>query len=88
MGCMAQIKFVVEDDLAERFKRAVLKKHGKLALSAEGAKALQLYLDQAGPSQRATEDQPDPLLGAIGAATSKGNTRPNALQDKQRLYGA
>ncbi|MFA5942929.1 MAG: hypothetical protein WC876_00490 [Candidatus Thermoplasmatota archaeon] len=83
---MAQIKFVVADDLAERFKRAVLKKHGKLSLSAEGAKALQLYLDQ--PSSVSAKDAgPDPLLGAIGAATSKG-TRPNALQDKHGLYGA
>lgn len=85
---MAQIKFVVEDDLAERFKRAVLKKRGKLALSDEGAKALQLYLDQSPSNQTAAKTGPDPLLGAIGAATSKGASKPSALQDKHALYGA
>lgn len=81
---MAQIKFVVDDDLAERFKRAVLRKRGKLALSAEGAKAIQLYLEQASAG---SAPGPDPLLAAIGAATSKG-ARPNALHDKHALYGA
>lgn len=84
---MAQIKFVVEDGLAERFKRAVLKKHGKLALSAEGAKAIQLYLEQGSPAE-AAGSRADPLLGAIGAATSKSRARPNALRDKRTLYGA
>lgn len=84
---MAQIKFVVDDDLADRFKRAVLRKRGKLALSDEGAKALRLYLEQ-GTSAPAPVGQADPLLGAIGAATSKAGGRPNALKDKQALYGA
>lgn len=78
---MAQIKFVVDDGLAARFKRAVLQKHGKLAISAEGARALQLYLDQDDTRLAG----PDPLLDAIGSATSKAG-RPNALKDKQHLY--
>jgi hypothetical protein len=83
---MAQIKFVVPDDLAERFKRAVLRKHGKLALSAEGAKAMQMYLEQDRPPA-SSKPRPDPLLSAIGLATSKGRARPSALRDKDRLYG-
>lgn len=84
---MAQIKFVVADDLAERFKRAVVKKRGKMALSEEGAKAIRLYLEQT-PEPKAASKTADPLLGAIGAATSKGGPRPNALKDKRALYGA
>lgn len=84
---MAQLKFVVADDLADRFKRAVLNKRGKLALSDEGAKAIQLYLDQASSAQVGASG-PDPLLGAIGVATSNGRTRPSALDDKHALYGA
>lgn len=82
---MAQIKFVLDDALVEQFKRAVLKKHGKLALSEEGAHALRLYLRQA--SIVPPEPQLDPLLAAIGLATSTGS-RPNALRDKRDLHGA
>jgi hypothetical protein len=81
---MAQIKFVVEDELAEQFKRAVLKRRGKLALSDEGAKAIQLYLDST-PAEPAAPAE-DPLLKAIGIATSKGGPRPNALASKRSLY--
>lgn len=80
---MAQLKFVVDDALAERFKRAVLRKRGKLALSDEGAHALRLYLDQ---TPTAPEGR-DSLLDSIGAATSKASARPSALKDKQALYG-
>lgn len=80
-----QIKFTVEDELAERFKRAVLKRRGKMALSDEGAKAIELYLGQT-PAASGRVEAPDPLLGAIGAATSKGGPKPNALRDKRALY--
>ncbi len=80
-----QIKFVIEDELAERFKRTVLKRRGKMALSDEGAKAIQLYLEQS-PTQPTNATAPDPLLSAIGAATSKGGPRPNSLKDKRALY--
>jgi hypothetical protein len=83
---MAQIKFVVEDDLADRFKRAVLRRRGKLALSDEGAKALRLYLAQ--PPAPDSTPEADPLLEAIGSATSKAGPRPSALKDKHALYGA
>lgn len=78
----SQIKFVVDSDLADRFKQAVLRRRGKLDLSREGAKALQLYLrDQT--AARATS-KPDPILAVIGIASSKG--RVNALTDERRLY--
>lgn len=42
-----------------------------------------------GPFRRIDRQPADPLLDAIGAATSKGRgARPNALQDKRRLYGS
>ncbi len=85
MPSVAQLKFVVDDDLADRFKRAVLRKHGKMALSEEGAKAIRLYLE--GPAAKEMGEQADPLLAAIGAATSKAGPRPNALKDKHALYG-
>lgn len=79
-----QIKFVVDDALAERFKRAVLAKRGKLELSREGEEALRLYLREQERAPR--RPARDPLLDAIGMVRSKGRVRPDALQDKKSLY--
>lgn len=80
-----QLKFVVDKNLADRFKQEVLKRRGKLDLSKEGEEALRLYLKTKGPVTGA-ESQEDPILKVIGIATSRGNVRPNALDDKRRLY--
>lgn len=82
---MVQLKFVVDDALAERFKRAVLAKHGKLELSREGAVAIRMYLDAQprGPAR----PRRDPLLDAIGMASSAARgARPDALREKKALY--
>jgi hypothetical protein len=75
-----QLKFVLDDDLAERFKRAVLAKHGKLELSKEGAEAIRLYL-----RERPAKARPGSLLDLIGSASSKKG-RPHAARDKRALY--
>ncbi|MHB8586988.1 MAG: hypothetical protein ACYDDF_14255 [Thermoplasmatota archaeon] len=82
----SQIKIVVDDDLANRFKAAVLSKCGKLAISREGARALELYLAHEG-QQAPPKGAPDPLLQSLGMATSKGRGRPDAKRDKKALYG-
>ncbi len=79
-----QLKFTIDSALATQFKQAVLKRTGKLDLSREGAEALRLYLAQAAPN--VTDPAEDPILKVIGIATSRGRVRPNALQDKRRLY--
>lgn len=81
-----QLKFVVDSSLAERFKRAVLAKRGKLELSREAEEALRLYLEREArePAPRRTKD---PLLAVIGICASSG-PKPNALADKQGLYEA
>lgn len=77
-----QLKFVVDDALAERFKRAVLARRGKLELSREGAEALRLYLREAARPRR--RNLHDPLLDAVGIGASRA--RRSALADKKRLY--
>lgn len=79
-----QLKFVVDQALAEQFKRAVLRKHGKMNLSQEGAEALRLYLRE--PEGRRPPAGRDPLLQVIGSARSTTPARPSALRDKRRLY--
>lgn len=79
-----QLKFVVDRALADRFKRVVLEKHGKLNLSREGEEALRLYLREV--EGRASAPGRDPLLSVIGIARSTTATRPDARRDKRRLY--
>ena len=79
-----QLKFTIDSSLATQFKQAVLKRTGKLDLSREGAEALRLYLSHVASPAPNPDD--DPILKVIGIATSRGKVRPNALQDKHRLY--
>lgn len=80
-----QIKFTVPEELAERFKRAVLEKHGKLELSKEGAVALRGYLRDT-KACRGKKSKRDPILDVIGLFASSGRKRYNALVDKKALY--
>lgn len=80
----AQIKFVVEKEIADRFKRAVVARRGKLDLSREGENAMRLYLREL---EKPVEPRAvDSLLGIIGIASSRGTRRPNALSEKRALY--
>jgi hypothetical protein len=78
-----QIKITVDDELAERFKRAVIEKHGKLELSKEGAEALRLYLLE---YHRPRRGRRDPLLDAIGMFKGRKGEKYDALKDKKALY--
>ena len=80
-----QVKMLIDKTLAERFKQAVLARHGKLNLSREGEEAIRLYL-QARP-QAPSASRRDPLLTIIGIGASKTKPRPDALRDKRALYG-
>lgn len=81
---LTQLKFTIDSALATQFKQAVLKRTGKLDLSREGAEALRLYLAHA--NQPVRDPAEDPILKVIGIATSRGKVKPNALEDKRRLY--
>ena len=89
---MAQVKLVVDDDLARRFKQTVLAKRGKMETSREGEEALKLYLEKNKdftPTKRSKKTKKrgdqgiDPILHFIGAVKSKG--KPNALEDVKTL---
>ncbi|MDG6939052.1 MAG: hypothetical protein JRN39_01440 [Nitrososphaerota archaeon] len=79
---MTQLKFVVDDDLARRFKQLVVARRGKLELTPEGEAALLLYIREYG-SKAKSRPQTEPLIRALGAVKSKG--KPNALRDLKRF---
>lgn len=74
---------MVDRTLAERFKRAVVERRGRLDLSREGEEALRLYLRER--QAKAPPTEKDPLLKAIGMLRSTGG-RVNAMEDERRLY--
>ena len=80
---MAQVKFVIDDELLKKFKQIVIKRRGKIELTPEGEDAIRLYIEKYG---NALDDEPrrsDPLKRAIGAIhTGKGR---NALKDLKDL---
>ena len=79
---MAQVKFVVDEELLKRFKQIVIKRRGKIELTPEGEEALKLYIqkyENLGSSSRGI----DSLNAAIGAI-STGKKR-SALQDLKEL---
>ncbi len=80
---MAQIKFVVDDELAKEFKQMVLAKHGKLELSTEGEAALRLYLEKNSLTESEAAKKGEHLANIIGAVKSVG--RHDALEDLRRL---
>jgi len=83
---MAQLKFIVSDDLAKKFRQAVLAKRGKLEVSREGEEALKLYLEKNKKKIiNSSEDSSrvDTILDVIGAVKSR--ERHNALDDLKKL---
>ena len=60
---MAQVKFVIDDELLKKFKQIVIKRRGKIELTPEGEDAIRLYIEKYG---NALDDEPrrsDPLNG-------------------------
>ena len=80
-----QIKFVVDQRLAERFKEEVLRRRGKMELSREAEEALRLYIRKRETSRQGGPPAKDSILEVIGIAKSTGG-RVNALEDERRLY--
>jgi hypothetical protein len=81
---MAQVKFVIDDELLKRFKQVVIKRRGKIELTPEGEAAIKLYIEKYGST---LDDGPkrkiDSLTAAIGAIHT-GKSR-NALKDLKEL---
>ena len=79
---MAQVKFVVDEELLKRFKQVVIKRRGKIELTPEGEEALKLYI-QKYENPAAPNGGLDSLHAAIGAI-STGKKR-SALRDLKEL---
>jgi hypothetical protein len=80
---MAQVKFVIDDELLKKFKQIVIKRRGKIELTPEGEDAIRLYIEKYGSTLDHESHMIDPLKGAIGAVhTGKGR---NALKDLKDL---
>ena len=80
---MAQVKFVIDDELLKKFKQIVLAKHGKIELTPEGEDAIKLYINKYQGLLASRSNEPDSLTRAIGAIRS---TKPqNALRDLKEL---
>jgi hypothetical protein len=75
---MAQVKFVIDDQLLKKFKQIVIRKRGKIELTPE-EDAIRLYVEK---YRGLIEERPregEPLAQAIGALNT-GTTR-SALED-------
>jgi hypothetical protein len=80
---MAQVKFVVDDELLKKFKQIVIKKHGKINLTPEGEEAIRLYIKKYEDLEKRSHGAEDPLITAIGAIrTAKARS---ALHDLKEL---
>ncbi len=79
---MAQVKFVVDEELLKKFKQIVIKKRGKIELTPEGEEALKLYIQKYENLGSASGGR-DSLNDAIGAITT-GKKR-SALRDVKEL---
>jgi hypothetical protein len=80
---MAQVKFVVDEELLKRFKQVVIKRRGKIELTPEGEEALKLYIQRYGDTEGGNGEGPDPLNAAIGAIRT--GKRRSALRDLKEL---
>lgn len=80
---MAQVKFVVDDELLKKFKQTVIKRRGKIELTPEGEEALRLYIQKYESSESGPDEGPDPLSSIIGSLRT-GKTR-SALSDLKEL---
>ncbi|MGA2663359.1 MAG: hypothetical protein ABSF83_00240 [Nitrososphaerales archaeon] len=87
---MAQVKFIVDEELLKRFKQVVIERRGKIELTPEGEEALRLYIEKYEGRRGAGDDggRDDPLIAAIGAISTekkrKGGRR-SALLDLKEL---
>ena len=80
---MAQIKIVVSKEIAEKFKKMVFAKHGKLELGVEGEEALKLYIQKYGYLLHKPSPRNDPLKDIVGMGSS--SEKRNVLEDLERL---
>ncbi|TLY05895.1 MAG: hypothetical protein E6K95_00785 [Thaumarchaeota archaeon] len=80
---MAQLKFVLDDDLVKKFKQIVIAKHGKIELSSEGEEAIRLYVNKYEHALTKSKQEADPLKRVIGAIKSPKPS--DALEDLKRL---
>jgi hypothetical protein len=79
---MAQVKFIVDEQLLKKFKQIVIKRRGKIELTPEGEEAIRLYVKKyEHPEGKKGKD--DPLVAAIGAVRT-GKAR-SALKDLKEL---
>jgi len=79
---MAQVKFVIDDQLLKKFKQIVIKRRGKIELTPEGEEAIRLYIKKYG-GLGGRQGKSDPLTSAIGALHTRGAR--NALKDLKEL---
>jgi hypothetical protein len=80
---MAQVKFVIDDQLLRTFKQIVIKKRGKIELTPEGEDAIRLYIERYRGLIEERPRESEPLADAIGAVRTR-RTR-SALDDLKRL---
>ena len=81
---MAQLKFVMDDELVKKFKQIVLAKRGKIELTAEGEDAIRLYIQKYGRLLEGERSRvEDPLSRVIGSVRSKKSR--SALQDLKEI---
>ena len=82
MRCVAQVKFVIDDELLRKFKQIVIKKRGKIELTPEGEDAIRLYIMKY-EGLITSPGGKDPLAKAIGSIRT-GKVR-SALDDLKEL---
>ncbi|TLY15489.1 MAG: hypothetical protein E6K84_00115 [Thaumarchaeota archaeon] len=80
---MAQLKFVLDDDLVKKFKQIVIAKHGKIELSSEGEEAIRLYVKKYARVLTKSKRGEDSLKRVIGAIKSPKTS--DALNDLKKL---
>ena len=79
---MAQVKFVIDEELLKKFKQIVIRRRGKIELTPEGEEAIRLYVKKYEDLERKQAER-DPLIAAIGAVHT-GKAR-SALRDLKEL---
>ncbi len=81
---MTQLKFLLDDELAKKFKQIVLAKRGKIELTPEGEDAIRLYIEKYERLLQSKKSlETDPLARITGKVRSK---KPqNALEDLKEL---
>lgn len=80
---MAQVKFVIDDELLKKFKQIVIRKRGKIELTPEGEDAIRLYIQKYEGLLSGPGTGRDPLTKVIGAIRT-GKAR-SALDDLKEL---